>query len=204
MKTHAILVVVTASAALLTTGLYPLAQFLATVEWGTGYVLSRILFIWPVCLLAAIVLTVICAIILKGAFEKVAMVLFVAALLILPRAFAARLGYQIRHAAFVRLADRSKPLIAAIESYKQHAHKLPTSLNDLVPSFLPRVPGTGMAAYPEYTYAVDAQKGAYAIVISTPNVGIPNLDEFRYSSSGEYPEYGKYWEPIGEWKYYHE
>ena len=204
MRTHAILVIAAPSTALLTTGLYPIAQYLATVSWGTGYLLSRFLVIWPLSCLTAIVLTILCGLFLKGAYRKVGMVVLVAALLILPRPFSFQLGYQIRHAAFVRLAERSKPLIVAIESYKQHVHKLPSSLNELVPSFLYHVPGTGMAAYPEYTYAVDAQSGTYALVISTPDVGIPNLDEFRYSSSGEYPDYGKYWEPIGDWKYYHE
>ena len=94
-------------------------------------------------------------------------------------------------------------MIAAIENYKQHNNEFPKSLNDLVPEFLTSVPGTRMAAYPAYTYLVEEQGNAYVLVISTPN-GSFNLDEFRYSSNGNYPDYGKYWEPIGEWKYYHE
>ena len=203
MKAHPVFLITSTIAALVTTGLYPLAQFLAVVPWGTGYVLTKFILLWPACLSASILLTIVSVVLLKGAYRRLTVVILIAALLILPRPFAAWAGNQIRHGEFVRLAERSKPLIAAIERYKQHAHRLPSSLNELVPSFLPRVPGTGMPAYPEYTYSADAQAGAYAIVISTPNVGILNLDELRFSSNGKYPEYGKDWEPIGEWKYYH-
>jgi hypothetical protein len=204
MKTNPIFPIASLVAALITSGLYPLAQLFALVPWGTGYVLEKLLFIGPACIILSIILAILSAVFAKGIYRKALIIVLVAALLILPRSFAFRLGNQFRHKAFVHLAESSKPLIAAIERYKQHSKELPKSLMDLVPEFIASVPGTGMAAYPAYTYIVEEQGRAYALVIPTPNAGILNLDEFRYASNGEYPNYGKYWEPIGEWKYYHE
>jgi hypothetical protein len=204
MKLHAILPIASSVAALITSGSYPLAQLFALVPWGTGYVLEKYVFIWLACITLSIILTILSVVFVKGIYRKALIIILVTVLIILPWSFAIRLGDQIRHKAFVHLADNSKPLIAAIESYRQHNKELPKSLNDLVPEFLTSVPGTRMAAYPAYTYLVEEQGKAYALVISTPNAGILNLDEFRYSSNGNYPDYGKRWEPIGEWKYYHD
>jgi hypothetical protein len=203
MKLSQILPIASLVAALITTGFDPLAQYFALVPWGTGYILDKDVFIWLVCITLSIILTILSIFFAKGISRKILIVIFVAGLLILPRPFAIRLGDQIRHRAFVCLAENSKPLIVAIENYKQHNNEFPKSLNDLVPQFLTFVPGTRIAAYPAFTYLVEEQGKAYSLVVSTPN-GSFNLDEFRYSLSGNYPDYGKYWEPIGEWKYYHE
>jgi hypothetical protein len=199
-----VIAVPAASAVLITAFLYPIAQCLAVVSWGTGYILKNIIFIWLACILASIILALVNILLLKGAFRKLTIAIFAAALLTLSGPLAFKFGNQIRHAAFIRLAVRSKPLILAIERHKQNAGMLPNRLVDLVPLYLPSVPGTGMAAYPAYIYEADTQRGTYSLFLSTPNNGFANLDEFRYSSNGEYPDYGKYWEAIGDWKYYHE
>lgn len=57
-----------------------------------------------------------------------------------------------------------------------------------------------MAAYPRYKYEVQPDGQSYWIYLYTPNGGLANADEFRYSSNGDYPDYGKWWEAIGNWQ----
>jgi hypothetical protein len=52
------------------------------------------------------------------------------------------------------LAERGDRVAAAIEHYMSDRKQPPRSLTDLVPDYLPAIPTTGSARYPEYTYRV--------------------------------------------------
>jgi len=110
--------------------------------------------------------------------------------------------------AFHRLAERSKPLVAAIHAFEQKHGRPPEALQALVPEFLPSVPSTGMQAYPEYRYSAPATNhhdNPWVITIFTPSVGI-NFDQFMYFPLTNYPEtgYGGWLERVGDWAYVHE
>jgi hypothetical protein len=122
--------------------------------------------------------------------------------------FSVRLGASIRIDAFHSLAERSKPLVAAIQSYeRKHGHP-PDSLKELVPEFIPAVPSTGMGAYPEYRYsspATNYEGNPWVITVFTPSGGI-NFDQFFYFPLTNYPKrgYGGWLERVGDWAYVHE
>lgn len=120
------------------------------------------------------------------------------------------ISHDIRMKAFEQLAERSMPLVTAIEKYQGAHGSLPESLNSLVPQFLPEVPATGMAAYPEYNYAKgdDAARfegNPWVLWVFSPYGGI-NFDQFIYLPLQNYPEhgYGGVLQRIGDWAYVHE
>lgn len=124
------------------------------------------------------------------------------------------LGGTIRTLAFNRLAERSKVLVGAINRYESAKGGPPPSLAALVPEFLEAVPGTGMAAYPDYRYVsrggdssgtAPREQNPWMLWVNTPSGGI-NFDEFMYFPLQNYPEkdYGGVLQRIGEWAYLHE
>jgi hypothetical protein len=120
------------------------------------------------------------------------------------------LGARIRHDAFVRLAMRSVPLVGAIKDYEATQGRPPPSLEALVPTYLPRVPRTGMMAYPDYQYRIGAEAerragNPWILTVYTPTGGI-NFDEFMYFPLQNYPKtgYGGSLERIRDWAYLHE
>ncbi|MEW6307208.1 MAG: hypothetical protein AB1705_27460 [Verrucomicrobiota bacterium] len=119
-----------------------------------------------------------------------------------------RVGESVRMSAFHRLAERSKPLVAAIRAYEQRHEHPPESLQALVPEFIPSVPSTGIAAYPEYRYSTAATNyhgNPWVIIVFTPSGGI-NFDQFMYFPLTNYPKtgYGGWLERVGGWAYVHE
>jgi len=69
---------------------------------------------------------------------------------------------QFRHDAFVALAERSAPLVQAIEYYERQNGHPPKNLDMLVPNPFPSLPRTGIRAYPDYEYQVFDQTCADA------------------------------------------
>ena len=61
-------------------------------------------------------------------------------------------GAGLRWWAFDLFSGRSMVVVEAIERYTDTTGKPPDSLSDLVPAYLPELPKTGMAAYPDYDY----------------------------------------------------
>lgn len=119
-------------------------------------------------------------------------------------------GWHLRMTAFHRLAERSAPLIQAIRAYETQHGSPPRDLAALVPGFLPSIPGTGMAAYPEYGYVVpqdlsEKEGNPWVIIINTPSGGL-NFDEFMYFPLQNYPTegYGGSLQRIRDWAYLHE
>ena len=64
------------------------------------------------------------------------------------------IGRIIRMKEFERLAERSMPLVLAIETFVETEKRLPDELSDLIPKYLANVPKTGMGAYPEYELVI--------------------------------------------------
>ncbi len=123
---------------------------------------------------------------------------------------AVRIGHRIRMDAFKSLALRSAPLVQAIKAYELQHGRPPQSLVALVPAFLPQVPTTGMAAYPNYEYetgysAADFHGNPWVLVVHTPSGGV-NFDQFLYFPLQNYPEhgYGGRLQRLGDWAYVHE
>ena len=119
-----------------------------------------------------------------------------------------RVGETVRMGAFHRLADRSKPLVAAIRAFEQQRGHPPKSLETLVPEFISSVPSTGMGAYPEYRYITDSTNydgNPWVLMVLTPS-GVINFDEFMYFPLTNYPKsgYGGSLERVGDWAYVHE
>lgn len=124
--------------------------------------------------------------------------------------FGVIVGEHIRRAAFVELAERSKPLVEAVKKYEQTYGNPPESLEALIPKFLLQVPTTEMGAYPKYEYVVGDQAkrfegNPWALYVFTPAAGI-NFDQFMYFPLQNYPKkgYGGWLEQIGDWAYVHE
>ncbi len=120
----------------------------------------------------------------------------------------ARLSKPIHHRAFQALAVRSEPLVGAIHQYAKAKGHPPAALSDLVPEYLPAVPGTGLPAYPNYEYSTASEEwqgNPWALYINTPS-GVPNWDMFIYFPWQNYPErgYAGRLEKIRDWAYVHE
>ena len=162
----------------------------------------------PVAACAVVVLPLL---LLRRSTRMLVLAWLIAALVYLPLALGGVfLGHRIRQWGFDQLALRSTPLVSAIHSYAEARGQPPSALADLVPAYLPRVPGTGMMAYPDYRYRVgtDAQEhdnNPWVLVIDTPSGGI-NFDQFMYFPLQNYPErgYGGVLVRIRDWAYVHE
>jgi hypothetical protein len=119
-------------------------------------------------------------------------------------------GSCVRSWGFGRLAARSAPLVSAIRAYADANGHPPSALGELVPEYLPRVPQTGIMAYPDYQYCVGSEAARYdtnpwVLVVHTPSGGI-NFDQFMYFPLQNYPTrgYGGSLVRIRDWAYVHE
>lgn len=121
-----------------------------------------------------------------------------------------RVANSVRMHGFGKLAERSAPLVKSIYDYEAKYGNAPENLEALVPEFIPSVPNTGMAAYPDYYYMVGerARKwdgNPWILYVETPSGGI-NFDKFMYFPNQNYPKrgYGGSLERIEDWAYVHE
>ncbi|MBM3190705.1 MAG: hypothetical protein FJZ90_18550 [Chloroflexi bacterium] len=126
------------------------------------------------------------------------------------------IGWSIRRSQFCRLADRSRPLVEAIERYAEEHGQPPPDLQALVPEFLDRVPQTGLWDCPEYGYQrlagvrpVSDEEPLHAgnpwiLVLDLP-MG-RDVDQFLYYPLQNYPERAAYGplEPMCTWGYVHD
>jgi hypothetical protein len=118
------------------------------------------------------------------------------------------LGERVRHDAFVQLAARSALLVQAVRDFEAKQGHPPTQLDELIPAFLPALPGTGLCAYPGYAYFQGAEAKRFADnpwVLLVP-VGSMDFDKFLYLPRQNYPDhgFGGTLERMGDWAYVHE
>lgn len=103
------------------------------------------------------------------------------------------------HRTFTATAHRGQPLVDAIEAYRIATGAYPEGLQDLTPVYLPKIPDTGLAGFPEFIYKrteTGHQSGGFMIRIDMPH-GF-DVDKFMYWPSGKYDEYV---ERFGKWGY---
>lgn len=126
-----------------------------------------------------------------------------------------RLGEQYHERAFYQLAQRSQPLIQAIQQYEQTHGQPPQQLSQLVPNFISTIPRTGLGAYPDYEYVsqpVTPGNFAYPRDVTGNdwllyiNTGSLDFDIFIYLPNQQYPTngLGGAIQRIGDWAYVHE
>jgi len=121
----------------------------------------------------------------------------------------ARASVHVRDRAFTALAERSKPLVAAIHAFeREHGHPPPT-LKALVPDYLPEVPRTDMAEIPDYYYSPRSLKyrptGTWYLGMHTSD-SVMDFDEFFYEPTGRFDgaNPSNYYERFGDWVYMHD
>lgn len=142
--------------------------------------------------------------------RKIGLIILAASSTYLLIAFPAmRIGNAIRIEGFYRMSQRAAPLVNAIETCSAKYGRPPGNLGQLVPEFLPSIPPTGMAAYPDWNYVAgeEAQEwdGNPWVLYIDCSYGL-NFDRFMYFPKRNYPKhgYGGLIEQVGDWAYVHE
>ena len=121
-----------------------------------------------------------------------------------------RLGKLVWRDAVSRFERRSDPLVRAIAAYQAERNRPPSALDDLVPTYLPVVPSTGIGASPKYRYLVGEKAGRYDgnpwVLIASPPCHPMGFDLLLYFPLQNYPDtgYGGWLQRIGSWAYVHE
>jgi len=117
------------------------------------------------------------------------------------------IGRRIEWKALEQLAERSRPLLAAIEAYEKKFGQPPDSLEKLMPDFLPAIPSTGIGTTPEYQYSralTDGFYGSNKWVLEVRQFGFNTfiyLPRQNYSSAFSH---GHVVRRIGDWAYWHQ
>jgi hypothetical protein len=66
---------------------------------------------------------------------------------------------NVRQGAVARVEVRARPLVAAIDAYVRREGHPPSSLSELIPTYLPNIPRTGLAAFPHSPMGAPAFQG---------------------------------------------
>jgi hypothetical protein len=133
----------------------------------------------------------------------------IAIFVMVPGCFVGLLAHSyLRHAGFESLAERGHALADAIQAYELDHHAPPGALSDLVPTYLPALPATGMARYPQYEYRSGREwceeDSPWGLLVDAGEIF--KWDVFFYCPSQTYPTTagGDRIERIGDWAYVHE
>jgi hypothetical protein len=105
----------------------------------------------------------------------------------------------VRHVAFAGLAERSKGLITAIESFKDRHGRYPANPLEL-PNGNMTLLSTGIRGYPEMEYTLHRDFWQLSVPCSR---GMLNFDRFEYRSDGDYSQmlYEGVFDRIDGWAY---
>lgn len=196
---------------LLINGFLVLAFYLSVAPIGTDVFVS-VAMLAPLPLLGALLFIPVALVLLFWRrYRTMALTLLVGSMIYLVIGFGGlNLSFQVRHDGFISLAQRSRPLVGAIEFFEEKYGRPPALLNELVPEFLAAVPGTGIGASPIYEYSVVTDTSLYEgnpwILKVNTSSGIMNWDTFLYFPKQNYPlgGYGGALERIEDWAYVHE
>lgn len=117
------------------------------------------------------------------------------------------LAGKLRMLGFQLAAQRTAPVVAAIKAYEKKKGAPPTTLDELLPGYLPEMPKrippleliTGETARSKY-------QGNGWVLIAHVSTGIINWDLFMYFPNQQYPDvgYGGSIERVADWAYVHE
>lgn len=114
----------------------------------------------------------------------------------------AQLGDQITRSNYLKVAESSKPLIAAIEQFDLDTGNPPAQLADLVPAYLKVVPKTGVGANWDFIYEVDTGH-RWKLFIYRPFTGYDAKEFYYYPGIKKdypYPPVGDY-QRVLDWVY---
>jgi len=189
----------------------PFSQYAATSSWGSQmFVELGIIFILPMFVVVPVLLLAPILWLFRKTRRAALVALVFAVTYLLAMVVAVNSGHWIRMKGFSRLANRTKPLVAAIRGYEAKYGHPPEKLSILVPDFIRAIPTTQMRAYPRFEYIVgekakDFDNNPWVLTVFTPSGGI-NFDQFIYLPRQNYPNrgYGGYIERLGDWAYVHE
>jgi hypothetical protein len=117
-----------------------------------------------------------------------------------------RAAKRVRIQSFHVVAQRSEPVIAAIEKHIANAGTPPATLQQLVPLYFAAIPA-GLPPL-EIHSGPDIRKAYQGNewIVSTSVTWIMSFDRFLYFPNQQYPErgYGGVLERVGRWAYVHE
>jgi hypothetical protein len=136
--------------------------------------------------------------------RKLTLTAAAAALLFVPVVLVAG---KLRLAAFGLVAERSEPLVQAIQRYEKDSGRPPATLEALLPRHLAALP---LGIPPYRVLAGDEARnrcsGSRWILIADVGTGILNWDEFLYTEAkaGEKCGFTSSRRSLGSWFYYHE
>jgi hypothetical protein len=109
----------------------------------------------------------------------------------------------VRRAGLARVAERSRPLVAAIEAYAAEHGRPPPSLDALVPGYIGHIPATGIGARPQFRYFTRGTAATYKnnewMLSATPPTVVMAFDTFVYLPRQNYGDAG--FSRIGAWGY---
>jgi hypothetical protein len=113
----------------------------------------------------------------------------------------------LRSYGFHLAAQRSAPLISAIEQHMRDTGRPPSAMQDLIPRYLPSIPD-GLPELELITGkdAMDNYEGNEWVLRALVSTGMINWDLFMYWPKQNYPDtgYGGWIERIDRWAYVHE
>jgi hypothetical protein len=106
----------------------------------------------------------------------------------------------IRTLGWERLAARGDGIVAAIHAFEASKGLPPATLRELVPAFLPAVPGTGLGSRPQFRYEVSHGKpGDATFRLWTKLPGISHVADFEYLPASEVEPWHTVVERVGAW-----
>ena len=117
---------------------------------------------------------------------------------------AANFFWAVRRGKMLSVARKADPLVAAIETFRREKGRIPNSLDEIVPAYIPAVPEPGLRDCSPYEYVPGPIAGGdspYEIRVECPL--FLSFDVFFYWPSQHYPTriYSGYTEQVAEWCY---
>jgi len=111
-----------------------------------------------------------------------------------------------RKIAWTQAGERMMPLIQAIEAYHHDHGAYPAQLEAVTPTYIDKLPSTGMANFTNFNYYVGEQAQYHEgnpWVIDIPACCGMGFNQFYYFPLQNYPTNWAY-ERMGKWAYFHE
>ncbi len=124
-------------------------------------------------------------------------------------------AFLFRMHQIAKVPERAVPIVVSLDQYYDTHGVYPESLLDLVPTYLPEIPGTGLAGYPKFRYKltqgsffsipVDAGTHPYQLWTDSGLTPLHFDDFFYWPNRSEKALSGMdELEPMGEWGDFHD